>query len=148
VLPGIRSARERAFQTLCFEGLGLALVTPLFSAFASVGWHESSGLLALLSLAVAGWSAAFNTIFDIAELRLGERRASERPQAWRLVHALAHEASAAVVCCPLIHLVTGLDWAEALTVDLGLTLTYAFYGYGFHLAYDRWRPCPTLRPGG
>ena len=50
------------------------------------------------------------------------------------------EATAVIVTCPLIVALTTLGWLEALVTDIGLTLTYALYGYLFHLGFDRLRP--------
>lgn len=35
---------------------------------------------------------------------------------------------------------TPLSWLEALVADIGLILTYARYGYFFHLGFDHLRP--------
>jgi uncharacterized membrane protein len=34
----------------------------------------------------------------------------------------------------------GLDFAKALSADIGLTLLYAGYAYLFHLTFDTLRP--------
>lgn len=86
------------------------------------------------------WMAAYNTIFDVVEFRITGLVASARPHRWRIVHALGLEASSVLVTWPLIALVTGLAWPEALAADLGLTLAYAIYSYFFHLVFDRLRP--------
>lgn len=137
---GIRSLRERVVQTLAFEAGGLLLITPLYGWLAGAALGESLLLLAAVSAVVMAWSAVFNTGFDIAEQRLTGRVASDRPARWRTVHALAHEASAVLVSCPVIYALTPLDWWGALAADLGLTAAYTAYAYLFHLAFDRWRP--------
>lgn len=136
----IRSRRERLLQTLWFEALGLALASPLFAWFAGASTGESMLVLAVLSMAVMCWSALYNTVFDLVDLRCTGRVASDRPQSLRLVHAIGHEITAALVIWPLIVLLTPLGWLEALAADLGLTLAYAVYGYFFHLGFDRLRP--------
>jgi uncharacterized membrane protein len=138
--PGLRSARERLWQTLAFEAGGLLLVTPLVALVIGTGGGESLALLMALSVAVMAWAALFNTLFDWIELRVACRVASDRPRRWRVVHALALEGSAVLVTWPLIVAMTGLGWAAALAADLGLTLMYAAWAYVFHRLYDRWRP--------
>ncbi len=140
VSPGVRSARERLHQTLCFEAGGLLLVTPLVVLATGQSVQGSAALLAALSLAVMAWAAVFNTVFDHVEHRLTGRVASARAPRWRLLHALLHEATAVLVTWPLIVALTGLGWMAALWADLGLTAVYAAYAYAFHRAYDRWRP--------
>lgn len=136
----LRSSRERLIQTLCFEALGLAIVTPLFAIFAGTSGGESLLVLVALSVAVMGWAALYNTAFDWAELRRTGRVASDRPHGLRLVHGAGLEVSAAFVTWPLIVWLTPLGWIEALVADFGLTLAYAVYGYFFHLGFDRLRP--------
>lgn len=136
----VRSARERAIQTLWFEALGVAVVAPLYALAAGSSVASSTSLLIALSLAVMLWSAVFNTAFDRLEARWVGRRASDRPQRWRVLHALLHEASAVLVTWPLIVALTDLGWGRALVADLALTLTYAAYAYLFHLGFDRLRP--------
>lgn len=142
---GLRGWRERLAQTLAFEAGGLALVAPPLSRLAGQSTGESLALLAALSIAVMAWSALFNTAFDRAERRLCGRVASRRPPAWRLLHAVAHEAGAALASCPLIVAMSGLGWAAALVADLGLSLVYAAYACAFHRAWDRLRPVAVPR---
>lgn len=142
---GLRSRRERVIQTLWFEAIGLLLVAPLYAVVAGSGLRESFAMIAVVSLVVMTWSAVYNTLFDMLELRWTGRVASERPHRVRTLHALLHELSAVIVSCPVIYAMTPLSWGEALVADLGLTLAYAAYAYVFHLVFDRLRP---VRPTG
>ena len=149
----LRSRRERAIQTLWFEALGLALVSPLFAQFVGGTGAESLLVLAALSVTVTGWSALYNTVVDWAELRCTGRVASDRPHRWRLAHAIGLEFTAVLLTWPLIVALTPLGWLDALVADLGLTVAYAVYGYLFHLGFDRLRPVrgdapdPATDPG-
>ena len=136
----IRSRRERLIQTLWFEALGLAIVSPLLALFTGATTGASLAVLAVLSAAMMGWSALYNTAFDWVELRLAGRVASNRPHRLRMLHAVFLEVTAALVTWPLIVALTGLVWWEALAADIGLALVYAGYGYGFHLGFDRLHP--------
>ena len=142
---GLRSARERVVQTLCFELIGLLLIAPLYTVVAGADMRESFAMVAVISMVVMTWSAIFNTCFDLVELRMTGRVASDRPHGLRSLHAMLHELTAMLVSCPVIFAMTPLSWGEALLVDLGLTLAYAAYAYVFHLGYDRLRP---VRPDG
>lgn len=142
----VRTWRERAFQTIAFEVGGLLLVSPLWNLASGESAGESLFLLVCLSAAVMTWMAAYNTAFDLAEVRLAGRVASERPHRWRVLHAVGLEVSSILVTWPLIALITGFGWLEALAADIGLTAAYAIYGYFFHLGFDRLRP--VLRPPG
>ena len=136
----LRNGRERVIQTLWFEALGVLLVAPMFAACAGTSTGGSLVLLTALSIAVTCWSALYNTAFDRIEHRCTGRVASDRPHRWRVVHTIALEVSAVVVTWPLIYLLSPLGWLEALVAEGGLTLTYAVYGYFFHLGFDRLRP--------
>jgi uncharacterized membrane protein len=136
----IRSPRERVIQTLWFEALGLVIVGPLFAWFAGASAGESFVTLVVLSIAVMCWSALYNTVFDLLELRCTGRVASDRPQGLRVVHTIGLETTAALATWPLIVVLTSLGWLQALVADIGLSLAYAIYGYFFHLGFDRWRP--------
>jgi uncharacterized membrane protein len=143
----VRSWRERALQTLAFELGGLLIVAPIWTLVTGATAAESVTLLICLSAAVMAWMAGYNTVFDLAEARLAGMVASDRPHARRVLHAVGLEVTSALVTWPLIAVVAGLGWLEALVADLGLTIAYAIYGYVFHLGFDRLRP--VLRsPGG
>ncbi|MGQ0567489.1 MAG: PACE efflux transporter [Gemmobacter sp.] len=136
----LRSSRERLLQTVAFEAGGLALVVPLYAVATGAGSGESLALFVALSVAVMLWSPLFNTAFDLIDLRLTGRLASDRPHRLRLVHAVLHEVSTVVVTLPVIMVIGGHGWLDALALDVALTVVYAAYAYVFHLAYDRWRP--------
>lgn len=139
--PGaIRNLRERVIQTLWFELLGLVLVAPPFAYFSGATTGDSFTLLLVLAIVVALWSGLYNSVFDLAEVRLTGRVASDRPHGWRVLHAIGLETSAVLLTWPLVVALTPLGWQQALFADIGLTLAYAAYGYVFHLAFDRLRP--------
>jgi uncharacterized membrane protein len=136
----IRSGRERLIQTLWFEALGVLVIGPGFAWFTTTPAGESLAVVATLSIAVMGWAAFYNTAYDLVERRTTGRVASDRPQAWRVLHAAGLEVTAVVVTWPLIVALTSLGWLDALVAEVGLTLAYAVYGYFFHLGFDRLRP--------
>jgi uncharacterized membrane protein len=138
--PAIRCWRERLVQTLWFEALGVAIVSPLYAAITEAAMDDSVVLLSALSVAVMGWSALFNTAFDRIEYFCLGRLASDRRHGLRVLHTIGHETTTAVVTWPLIVALTPFGWLEALLADVGLSLTYAVYGYCFHLGFDRLRP--------
>ena len=145
----IRSRHERLIQTLWFEALGIVVVSPLFAHFAGPSIGESLVLLAALSVAMLGWSALYNTAFDLVEVRCAGRVASDRPHGLRVAHAIGNEVTALIVTWPLMVALTPLAWAQALVAEFGLTLAYALYGYLFHFGFDRLRPVrPELAEGG
>lgn len=136
----LRSARERVIQTVTFEVIGIALISPLYATFSGNTAVASIALIALLSAVIVTWSPVFNTVFDLAERRFTGRLACQRPHGLRMFHACMHEVSAILLTCPLLIWIGGHSLGAALTANVGLTLTYTIYTYFFHIAYDRVRP--------
>lgn len=145
---GIRTWRERAVQTVAFEAIGLALVSPLYAWASGSGGGESLLLVATLSVLVMTWAALYNTLFDLAERRTTGRLASDRPHGLRTLHAIGLEGTAVLLTWPVIWAMTDLSWMGALVADLGLTALYAVYGYAFHWGYDRLRPVAPVAGEG
>lgn len=143
----LRTLRERVLQTLCYEAGGLLLVTPLYAAIMGRGAAESVGLMVALSASVLVWTPLLNTIFDLIDLRLTGRLASDRPTRLRMVHAVCCELSTLVLTLPILIWLGGHSLNVAIAVDLGLTVAFTVYAYGFFLLYDRWRPVRRRRRG-
>lgn len=139
----LRPLRERALQTLCFEVTGLALIVPLYAFATDRPSSESMLLMVLLSLVILMWCPMHNTVSDVVELRLFHRKASDRPHWLRIVHAVSHEITAVFLTCPIVMVVEDMSLAEALAVNIGLTVFYTAYAYIFHVIYDRLRPVQT-----
>ncbi len=57
----LRTPRERAIQTLCYEAGGFLAATPLYALFAGSGSAQSALLILSLSLAVMIWSPLHNS---------------------------------------------------------------------------------------
>ena len=144
----LRSARERMIQTAFYELGGVLLAAPLYALLFGEPAALSAGLVVAMSIAVLIWGPIHNTIFDLVELRLTGRPASDRPHGLRVVHAFSLEASDMVVTLPIIMLIGGCGLAEGCAVDLGFTLFYAAYAYLFHIAYVRLRPVMPVQSEG
>ncbi len=141
----LRSFRERMLQTVCFQGGGILLVAPLYSVMLSAPVKEGLALIAVLAAAILVWSPLHNFIFDLIELRMTGRLASDRPHPIRLVHALSHEVTSTLVTVPLIMAFAEFGFRQALALDIGLTIAYTGYAYVYFLLYDRIRPMRPLR---
>lgn len=139
-IMALRSLRERIYQTLAYEFFGLVLIAPILSVTIGLSGGESLLLLVWVALACMVWSPIHNTVFDVAEWSFAHRIASDRPQGWRMVHAVSHEATSVVVTTPLIMMISGMGFLDALALDLGLTVAYTAYAYMFHMIYDLLRP--------
>jgi uncharacterized membrane protein len=136
----LRSARERIFQSVLFEIIGLALVVPVYEALFGNGLQETLFLMVAISLMALVILPVHNATFDRLAMRFHGSSPSERPQVLRILHAITHEVTPAVLTIPLIMLVSGHDFMEAVAIDISLTLFYMVYAYVFYLAYDRLLP--------
>ncbi len=139
----LRSARERLFQAIVYEAGGLlvdVLAMILYAALFDQPAVQSVAVVAAVTVASLLWSPIHNTVFDMLDLKLSGRVASDRPQALRCIHAITHEGSSFVVTVPLVMLIGDHGVVEALAVDVGLSLLSAAYAYAFHLGYDWLRP--------
>lgn len=139
-LMTLRTARERVIQTLAYEVGGLAVATPLYALAFGIETDESALVLAVVSVAMVIWSPIHNTLFDLVEWRTAGRNASDRPHFQRVLHALSHEGTSAVVTVPILMLFGDLGIVDALLADIGLSVVYTLYAYIFHCLYDRLRP--------
>jgi uncharacterized membrane protein len=101
-------------------------------------------MMVVLSAAVMIWSSVHNTVFDIIDLRVNGRVASDRTRSLRIFHAISHEVTAVAVTLPLLVWLGGHSIGDALIVNLWLTALYAAYAFVFHLQYDRLRPVIPL----
>ena len=117
----LRSWKERACQTGCFEVVGIALVAPVYTAIFGASLGHGVQVIALLSVVIMLWSPLHNTLFDFADWRMTGRTACQRPKSLRLVHAVSHEASAVLLTCPIL-VWFGHGLAEALAVNLQATV--------------------------
>jgi len=135
-----RSLQERVLQTICFEAIGIACVTPLYVAF--FGGHSTEGLALFVAMSgvVMLWAPLFGMVFDWVEWQGTNRLASDRPHAIRLLHAVLYEVTSVAMTLPLAMSLGGLSFTQALGLNLVLTLFYIVYAYGFFWAYDRIRP--------
>lgn len=136
----LRSGGERFAQALAYEAGGLLLTIPAFVLAMDAEATHAFIVVVAVALAVMAWSPLHNLIFDVLEWRLAGRVASDRPARWRVVHAISHEATDTLISLPVIMLVGGYGFWEALAIDIAMTLFYAAYTYLFHLGYDWLRP--------
>jgi uncharacterized membrane protein len=143
----LRSGRERLLQTLLYELGGLLIVLPLYAIITGHALADSMVLLIAVSVATMSWACLHNMAFDYMEALQTGRVASDRPQFLRFIHAISTEVTSILVTTPVIVLMGGFGWRQALLVDIGLTLFYAVYAYSFHLVFDAVRPvCAPIPP--
>ncbi len=115
-------------------------MTPAYGFIFGKATIDSLALIVVLSIAFMIWASLYNTLYDIIEFRLTRRVASDRPHAWRGVHAILHGITGMLITIPIILLMTEHGFRTAVVIDVGLTLFYTGHAYLFYLAFDWWRP--------
>ena len=137
----MRTGADRLRHTLGFEGLGLMISIPLFSLLTGQPVDHLGPLAIGLSLLATGWNYLYNLLVDHWMLRqLGrlEKRLIER-----VLHALLFELGLLLVVLPLTALWLGISLWQALWLDIGFSLFFVLYAFGYNLAYDRLFPLPV-----
>ena len=137
----MRTGADRLRHTLGFEGLGLMISIPLFSLLTGQPVDHLGPLAIGLSLLATGWNYLYNLMVDHWMLRrLGrlEKRLIER-----VLHALLFELGLLLVVLPLTALWLGISLWQALWLDIGFSLFFVLYAFGYNLAYDRLFPLPV-----
>jgi uncharacterized membrane protein len=137
---GIRNFRERVYQAVSCELGGILVAAPLYALVAGAGAQDSLLLIFAVSVVATLWVLIHNAMFDVVEWRLAHRSASDRPQTWRIVHAFSLEATLMILTVPVVMVMGGHGFIEAVLLDIGLTFVYLIYAYVFHMAYDWVRP--------
>ena len=136
----MRTGADRLRHTLGFEGLGLMISIPLFSLLTGQPVDHLGPLAIGLSLLATGWNYLYNLLVDHWMLRqLGrlEKRLIER-----VLHALIFELGLLLVVLPLTALWLGISLWQALWLDIGFSLFFVFYAFGYNLTYDHLFPLP------
>lgn len=137
----MRTGADRLRHTLGFEVLGLMISIPLFSLLTGQRVDHLGPLAIGLSLLATGWNYLYNLLVDHWMLRqLGrlEKRLIER-----VLHALIFELGLLLVVLPLTALWLGISLWQALWLDIGFSLFFVLYAFGYNLAYDRLFPLPV-----
>lgn len=137
----MRTGADRLRHTLGFEVLGMMISVPLFSLLTGQPVDHLGPLAIGLSLLATGWNYLYNLMVDHWMLRqLGrlEKRLIER-----VLHALLFELGLLLVVLPLTALWLGISLWQALWLDIGFSLFFVLYAFGYNLAYDRLFPLPV-----
>jgi uncharacterized membrane protein len=142
----IRTGADRLRYALLFEGI-LVVLTAVITALLFDRSVLSMGALSLvLSLVALVVNFVYNYCFDRFDVRNG-RVPTERPRAWRIVHAIGFEATLVIINLPL--LMWWMDWTlwKVLVFDIAAMACIVVYTYYFTLAYDRLFPIEQGDPG-
>lgn len=138
----MRTVADRIRHALCFEIIGLLLVTQLS------GWLFKTplvtfGILALiLSVLATLWNYVYNLMFDHALLRLVKR--VEKTLFERVIHAFLFEIGMLIITLPLVVWWMDYGLVEAFNMSIALMVFYLVYVYIYNIIYDKIFPVPTM----
>lgn len=140
----MRGVADRIRHAVCFEVIGLILVTPL-GAWVFDKPMFDIGVLALACATIATvWNYIYNLGFDLLMRRvLGHTRKSP---VLRVFHAVLFEGGLLVVLMPLIAWYLGVTLWEAFMMDLSFAAFYLVYAFVYNWAYDVIFPIPEQQP--
>ena len=139
----MRGFADRIRHAVCFEVIGLVLVTPL-GAWVFDKPMFDIGVLALACATIATvWNYIYNLGFDLVMRRvLGHTRKSP---VMRVFHAVLFEGGLLVVLMPLIAWYLGVTLWQAFMMDLSFAAFYLIYAFIYNWAYDVIFPIPEQR---
>lgn len=136
----MRSVGDRIRHAVCFEIVGVLLVTPLAGWVYGTQFMRMGVLAVCLSLIATCWNYIYNVGFDHLLLRLRGRvhkRVFER-----VVHAFVFELGMLFITLPPVMWWLGYGPRRALTLALSLMVFYLVYTYVYNWLYDVVFPVP------
>ena len=136
----MRSFRDRLRHALCFEILGILLITPLAALVLHHPMDQIGMVAAGSALLAMLWTGLYNWLFDHAMQHL--RGSTQKGWRARILHAVLFETGLLIMLAPFIAWALGVGLWQAVLLDLGFALFYMVYAFGFNWGYDRLFPLP------
>lgn len=136
----MRTFRDRLRHALCFEILGLLIVTPLGVLVFDMPL-EHLGVVTVGSATLAMlWTYVYNWGFDQAMQRL--TGGTQKTVPLRVLHAVLFELGLLLVLLPFIAWWLEISLWQALVMDMAFAAFYMVYAFVFNWGYDRVFPLP------
>jgi len=136
----MRSVTDRIRHAVCFELIGVAIVSPLAGWAFDAEFHKVGALAVALSLVATVWNYVYNLWFDHALLRIRGR--VHKTLGERGIHACIFEMGMLVLTVPPVMWWMDYDFVRALSMGASLMAFYLVYIYVYNLAYDALLPIP------
>ncbi|MBT9244784.1 PACE efflux transporter [Gemmobacter fulvus] len=136
----MRTFPDRLRHALCFEILGLLIVTPLGVLVFDMPL-EHLGVVTVGSATLAMlWTYVYNWGFDQAMQRL--TGGTQKTVPLRVLHAVLFELGLLLVLLPFIAWWLEISLWQALVMDMAFAAFYMVYAFVFNWGYDRVFPLP------
>ncbi|QIZ75815.1 PACE efflux transporter [Ferrimonas lipolytica] len=129
------TTKDRVIHSVLFEVIGLILLVPVASLISGVAPSIMTGIAVLVSLIAMAWNYGYNVLFD----KLFGQDRINRGLIVRMAHSAGFEIGLLSISLPLLVLMTGMGWWDALILDLGMVVFYLVYTLVFNWCYDHGR---------
>ena len=137
----LRSGADRLRYAILFEVLLIAMLAPIGALVLERQFQDIGLLAAVLSLKAMIINLIYNWLFDLWDLQTG-RTPTNRSFFGRLAHAVGFECSLVLTSLPIVMWWLGLNFLQALTLDVAVTAIVVVYTLVFGWIYDRVFPVP------
>jgi uncharacterized membrane protein len=131
---GMSPTTRRVLQAVLYEGIAIAVVTPVLALVFAHPVGSAFVLSALMSTIALAWNYVFNSLFERWEARQATKG---RSLSRRIAHGVGFEGGLALILLPVMAQWLQVSLLQALTADLGLLAFFFFYTVGFTWVFDR-----------
>ena len=125
---------RRVVQAALYEGIAIAVVTPVLALAFSHPPGSAFVLSAVMSTIALAWNYVFNTLFERWEAR---QSVKGRSLGRRIAHGVGFEGGLAMILLSVMSYWLNVTLLEALVADLGLLVFFFFYTVGFTWVFDK-----------
>lgn len=136
----MRSAADRIRHAVCFEIIGVLIITPLAGWVFSAEFSQVGVLAIAMSMIATIWNYVYNLGFDHMLLRW-RGRVYKTPLE-RIGHAFAFEFGMLIITLPPVMWWMNYGFSRALAMAGGLMVFYLVYTYVYNWLYDKIFPLP------
>ncbi|MFH0258654.1 PACE efflux transporter [Vibrio rumoiensis] len=140
----MRTTFDRLRHTICFELIGLAILTLGIAKLINMDMTKIGVLAVAFSIIATVWNYFYNILFDKEMLK--HTGQLNKTVAIRIFHACLFEAGLLVITLPIMAWWLEIGLMEAFILDLGMALFYLIYAFVYNLAYDRIFPVSQAKP--
>ncbi len=138
----MRTLPDRLRHMILFEGIALVLLVTGAALFSSFDLKMFGAFGLMMSLLAMAWNLVYNWLFDLWDRRV--RDFAPRTALLRAAHAILFEAGLLIAGTLLAMWWLQISLWNAFVLDVGLSLFFVTYAYGFNWAYDLIFPPPHV----
>lgn len=140
----MRTFPDRIRHTILFEIIALGIVAVGGSWILGRPVEQIGAMGLMFSVLAMGWNLSFNWMFDLWDRKY--RQSRKRGFAIRAVHASLFELGMLIAGMFLVAWWLEITYWQALVIDVGFSVFFLIYAFGFNWTYDLVFPPPGLRP--